>query len=152
VAVLIILPLISTMLLKKVKIDGPSEDLWLSRETAFLLTMGTHLIFLAPTPAIVIVGIVMAALGSPLSLTARGLITSLVLPNQVGILYTSLAVVQSIGSLIAGPFLAITFRIGMDLGDAWLGLPFPIASVLHFSSLLFICGVNLSQTLPVPPD
>lgn len=127
------------------KLDAPSKDLWLSRGTALLLTIGTLLMFAAPAPTILIIGLVAVALGSPLHLTARSLITSLVLPNQVGVLYTSLAVVQSVGILIAGPLLANTFRWGMKLGDTWLGLPFLAASVMFLLSFLLISGVNLSR-------
>jgi hypothetical protein len=102
--------------------------------------------FSAAVPAILITGLVAVALGSPLHLTARSLITSLVLPNQVGVLYTSLAVVQSVGILIAGPLLANTFRWGMRLGDTWLGLPFLAASVMYLLAFLLISGVNLSRT------
>jgi hypothetical protein len=134
-----------------VKLDGPSKDLWLSRGTSFLLTIGTLVIFLAPAPAVLIIGLVIVALGSPLHLTARGLITSLVLPNQIGILYTSLAAVQSIGALVAGPLLATTFRMGMGLGDAWLGLPFLAASAMYCLGLLCICTVRLPQVPQIPP-
>ncbi|KUL91414.1 hypothetical protein ZTR_01496 [Talaromyces verruculosus] len=144
-AVLVILPFLSRLLLKRLKLDAPSKDLWLSRGTAFLLTIGMLLMFSAPAPAILIIGLVAVALGSPLHLTARSLITSLVLPNQVGVLYTSLAVVQSVGILIAGPLLANTFRWGMKLGDTWLGLPFLAAAVMYLLSFLLISVVNLSR-------
>ena len=118
------MPLISRLLLKKLKLAAATKDLWLSLGTVLLLTLGTFVMCLAPTPVILIIGIVAFALGSPFYLTARSLVTSLVLPDQVGVLYTSLAVVQSLGSLIAGPLLANTFRWGMKSGDAWLGLVF----------------------------
>ncbi|RAO65443.1 uncharacterized protein BHQ10_001455 [Talaromyces amestolkiae] len=144
-AVLVILPFLSRLLLQRAKLDAPRKDLWLSRGTALLLTIGTLLMFSAPSPAILIIGLVAVALGSPLPLTARSLITSLVLPNQVGVLYTSLAVVQSVGILIAGPLLANTFRWGMKLGDTWLGLPFLAASGMFLLSFLLISSVNLSR-------
>lgn len=91
------------------------------------------------------IGLMAVALGSPIHLTARSLITSLVLPDQVGVLYTSLAVVQSVGILIAGPLFANTFRWGMKLGETWLGLPFFAASVMYLLAFLLINGVDLSR-------
>ncbi|OKL60951.1 hypothetical protein UA08_03240 [Talaromyces atroroseus] len=145
VDVLIILPVISRLMLYRMKLNGPTKDLWLSRGMAFLLTIGMLLMFFAPVPAILIAGLVAVALGSPLHLTARSSLTSLILPNQVGVLYTSLAVVQSVGILMAGPLLANTFRWGMKLGNTWLGLPFLAASVMYLLAFLLISGVNLSR-------
>lgn len=125
--------------------DGPTKDLWLSRGTALFLTIGMLLMFSAPAPAILMIGLMAVALGSPIHLTARSLITSLVLPDQVGVLYTSLAVVQSVGILIAGPLFANTFRWGMKLGETWLGLPFFAASVMYLLAFLLINGVDLSR-------
>lgn len=77
--------MLSRLLLTQIKLDAPSKDLWVSRSTALLLTIGMLLMFSAPAPAILITGLVAVALGSPPHLTARSLITSLVLPNQVGV-------------------------------------------------------------------
>lgn len=150
-AAVLVLPVISRLLLTNAKLDAAAKDLWLSRGTALLLTLGTLMMFLAPTPAVLIVGIAAYALGSPLYIAARSLVTFLVLPNQIGVLYTFLATIQSLGMLVAGPLLAYVFRWGMQLGDPWLGLPFLAASVMYLAVLLLICAVNLSRIPPVTP-
>lgn len=144
-AAVLALPVICHLLLTRAKLDAAGKDLWLSRGTAFLLTLGTLIMFLAPTPAVLIVGIAAFAMGSPLYIAARSLVTSLVLPNETGVLYTSLATIQSIGMLVAGPLLAYVFRWGMQLGEGWLGLPFLVASVMYLAALLLICAVDLSR-------
>lgn len=37
---------------------------------------------------------------------------------------------EGIGSLVAGPSMAWAFRIGISLGQNWLGLPFALAAIL----------------------
>lgn len=37
--------------------------------------------------------------------------------DEAGLLYSALAIIQSIGGLVAGPLLAITFRWGLSLGS-----------------------------------
>jgi hypothetical protein len=50
--------------------------------------------------------------------------------KDIGRLYALVSVVEGIGSLLAGPGVAFTFRYGMSLGQNWLGLPFGLAFVL----------------------
>ncbi|EED14011.1 hypothetical protein TSTA_102410 [Talaromyces stipitatus ATCC 10500] len=148
--VLVILPSMSRLLLKRMGVNATIKDLWLSRATALCFTIGLLLMSLAPEPAILIIGLVVAALGTPVHLIARSLVTSLVLPDQVSVLYTAIAVVESVGILLAKPFLANTFQWGMKLGDTWLGLPFLAASVISLLAFLLICGVDLSRKRQPP--
>lgn len=40
-----------------------------------------------------------------------------------------ISTLEAVGILIAGPLLAISFRIGMQGGGAWLGLPYIVAGL-----------------------
>jgi hypothetical protein len=57
---------------------------------------------------------------------------------------STIAIVEAIGAMLAGPLLSQMFQWGMDLGSAWLGLPF-LASVVVFAfvtALTFVISVK----------
>ena len=75
----------------------------------------------------------------------------------MGTLYNTLAVLQTIGSLIAGPLMSISFRRGLDLGGGWIGLPFLGASILFMVTTVAIFSVrlpvhHLSEAEPTTPE
>jgi hypothetical protein len=44
--------------------------------------------------------------------------------NNLGSMYSVVAMIMAIGQAIAGPFLSQTFSWGLQLGGPWVGLPF----------------------------
>jgi hypothetical protein len=83
-----------------------------------------------------IIGLVVYTLGTGFVPVVRSLITSLAESHHasetsdIGRLYAVIAVMEGVGSLVAGPGMAIAFRAGMKIGEAWLGLPFLVATLL----------------------
>ena len=50
--------------------------------------------------------------------------------SNIAQLYTAIAVLDTCGSLIAGPILSGTFRLGLRLGGGWISLPYMFAAGL----------------------
>lgn len=50
--------------------------------------------------------------------------------SDIGRLYALITFTEGIGSLIVGPGMAWAFRLGIELGKVWLGIPFAFAAVL----------------------
>ncbi|SCV28780.1 uncharacterized protein FFB14_01998 [Fusarium fujikuroi] len=130
----VILPLIATYALASW--SATSRDLWIGKASIILLILGSFIIFLSETSVGMIIGLVICTLGSGFAPTMRSLATSLVEsrhPNatsDIGRLYALISVAEGIGSLVAGPGMALAFRMGMSWGQAWLGLPFGFAAFL----------------------
>ncbi|KAI1013060.1 hypothetical protein LB503_001472 [Fusarium chuoi] len=130
----VILPLIATYALASW--SATSRDLWIGKTSIILLILGSLIIFLSETSVGMIIGLVISTLGSGFAPTMRSLATSLVEsrhPNatsDIGRLYALISVAEGIGSLVAGPGMALAFRMGMSWGQAWLGLPFGFAAFL----------------------
>lgn len=85
----------------------------MSQVSSFLSIIGFVFTALAATLGLYISGLVLVSLGSAFVVTARSLATALVQPDQVGRLYSAAAVVQSIGTLIAEPWTAISAGWGL---------------------------------------
>ena len=76
----------------------------------------------------------------------RSFLISLIPPLQISTVYTGAAMVSSAGGIIAGPILAITFKVGTRAGGRWLALPFYIVAALCFLILMTVCRVQLRKT------
>ncbi|KAI6403203.1 hypothetical protein MCOR23_003579 [Pyricularia oryzae] len=69
-------------------------------------------------------------LGSGFGLFARSLLSSLVEKDMVGTLYTTLSIMDTLGSLLAGPVVAGIFGWSMRLDGVWKGMPYLVSFVL----------------------
>lgn len=60
----------------------------------------------------------------------RSLLSSVVEPDVIGTLYTTLAIMDSVGSLVAGPVVASLFDLSMEMKGIWVGMPFLSSFIL----------------------
>jgi MFS family permease len=140
---LVIFPQISNVLVKRM--STVEKDLRISRGTAWALTVGAALMALAAHPSLFITGVCVFGLGFGFSSAFRSVATGLVAPSHVGVLNTTIAVSQGIGSMVAGPMMAAAFRRGMALGGFWLGLPYMVAAGLLFGTSCLTYGIRTSR-------
>jgi hypothetical protein len=67
----------------------------------------------------------------------------------MGTLYNTIAVTETIGTIIAGPLLSMSFRRGLEMGGLWIGLPFIIAGVLFSAAAIIVYIVRLPDPLSI---
>jgi hypothetical protein len=89
-------------------------------------------------------GISIYTLGAGLSTFARSLLGTLVDPAMLGTLYSTVSVMDTIGSLLAGPAMSLAFKWGMRLGGFWVGLPYLVSTCLG----AFVTYLTLFVRLP----
>lgn len=121
----------------------PGKDLLISRVSVGLFALGSLVISAAPAVTLAAVGIAIFALGSGFGPAARSLVTTFCHQDEAGLLYSALAIMQSIGGLVAGPLLAVTFRWGLSLGSGWTGIPFAAVAGMFACGFLAISLVRL---------
>lgn len=51
-------------------------------------------------------------------------------PHRLGSLYSTLSIMDTAGSLLAGPLLAQALKWSISLGNGWSGLPYILSSLL----------------------
>ncbi len=136
-AVAIFLPLTNHLLLKYVRLPAHWADLWIARGSIILTALSFLLIGLAGYPALLIIGLLVYNMGTGYNAAMRSVSIHVVggqsSPN-IGKLMSTIAIVESLGALVAGPLLNQLFQWGMSLGGVWLGLPF-LAGMLVFAAL-----------------
>ncbi|KAH6648823.1 major facilitator superfamily domain-containing protein [Truncatella angustata] len=96
-------------------------------------------------------GLILFTLGTGFPPILRSLVTSLVeshhesKTSDIARLYAVISVVEGIGSLVAAPGMALAFRIGIKLGQEWLGLPFGFAGVLFGLVAIIVFSVKVKN-------
>lgn len=126
----LILPALSTLCLKKLRMSPLSKDLWLSRWSAVLLILADVVITFSATPFLYAGGLVLLAGGCGLSPLLRSLLNSLVEPHHVGILNTLVGFLETLGIMIAAPIFSKALQAGIELGGGWIGLPFAVGTLV----------------------
>lgn len=134
---MVIMPLVDAYVARTTNGAG-AKDFKLSRGSCALLAVGYFIIGSSQHPVGLIFGLFIVALGSSFAVTLRSAVTSMVPPHLVGTLYTGISVAYGLGGLTSGPAIAKVFLWGMAWGNAWLGLPFLLASILHLTMFLAV--------------
>jgi MFS family permease len=142
---LILLPLLDRILIGRMHALPSAKDLIMVRASAIILAFGSLLFALSSEPVILIGSISVLTLGDGIEAAMRSLLTSVIPPLQVSTIYTGVAVVSSAGGIIAGPILAMTFKVGMRAGGRWLALPFYVVAALCLLILVVVCRVQLRK-------
>lgn len=138
------LPLLNRVLVERYSHNAYFKDLFISRLSAALFVVGSLAIAFAPAVPLVAVGIAVFALGTGFPPAARSLATSFVRQDEAGLLYTALALAQTVGGLLAGPVLALSFEWSVNhLGPEWTGIPFAIVGGLFAFGFVALSFVRL---------
>jgi MFS family permease len=127
-------------------LHGKQRDYRLSQGSGILSLIGFAAMGLAPVPVLLIGGLVIMSLGSAFMITMRSLVTSLVLPDHVGTLYSAIGISQALGMFVAGPLFAYLFKLGMHLGNAWMGMPFLQAALFYMVATIAVWRVRISRS------
>ena len=92
-------------------------------------------------------GLAIFATGGGFNAAIRSLLNALVEPQHIGMLNSILSFMEMVGFMFAGPALSQALRIGMELGGAWIGLPFLCASLIFLVStaIVFVFRVPRSR-------
>ncbi|KAJ5114127.1 hypothetical protein N7456_002661 [Penicillium angulare] len=135
---LILFPVISHLLSKYMR--PAVKNLILARALACLVIVGS-LLTGAPHIGLAIFGLMLQASGAGLSPICRAIAISYMASQDKSKVNAMIGMLETLGSLFAGPTLAWLFALGMKLGDVWFGLPyFGLAGwcLLCLLGLLFI--------------
>ena len=140
VALTVFIPLVNYILLKYLRLPAHHADLWIARGSIVMTTLAFLVMGIATQPALLILGLLIYNLGTGYNAAMRS--TSIhVVGGQsspdIGRLMSVIAIMESIGTMIAGPLLNEIFQWSMGMGESWLGLPF-LTSATVFASMTFV--------------
>ncbi|CAI7678157.1 unnamed protein product [Penicillium discolor] len=142
---MLILPWVDRKMLKRFERQPRKKDLYLARISILAITVGFAILGIAPGVGLSMFGIAMYTIGSGFGTFARSLISSLTEPTMIGTLYSALALMETLGSLLAGPVMSWAFRWGVNLGGAWLGMPYLISAAICGAMTTIILLIRLER-------
>lgn len=91
-------------------LGSQSKGILIGRLSVAFFAIGSQVISLAPVVLLTALGIVIFALGSGFAPATRSLATTLIHQHGPGLLYSALAMAQTVGGLVAGSVLGLSFR------------------------------------------
>jgi MFS family permease len=153
VTLLALLPVVSWYCVRRLGMEDMVKDLKLARLSGVTLVLGSLTIAGAVNGAIYSIGLVWFALGSGMGAMIRSLLNALVEEHHVGTVNSLIGFMEMVGMTLAGPLLAKSLSVGLDLGGAWVGLPFLAAGSLFVISttILYIFRLPNERRSPVEP-
>lgn len=137
-----IMPRLTHLFVTKRGFRGPQSDKYITVLSGTSLVIGSVLIYAAPHPWLLIVGQIFIAIGSAFTVTARSFITAMVEPRYLALLYPSVTTVTYLGFIVGGPILAGALQWGLQLGGAWIGMPFLVTTVLSALATLAVAAAK----------
>jgi hypothetical protein len=150
VAITIFIPLANLALTKYLHLPTHWADLWLSRGSLLLMTLSFFVLAVSAQPALLVLGLLIYNLGTGYTASMRSVAIHVVggqASPDVGKLMSLIAITESISAMIAGPLLNEMFKWGIDMGEAWLGLPFAGTCVMYglVTVITFLISVKEKQ-------
>ncbi|TQV97307.1 MFS transporter [Cordyceps javanica] len=151
----LILPALDTYMVKKLAVPPRRKDLRLCRASIMLIMTSFGLLVIAPRVWVAAIAIVFYTFGSGFGSFARSLASALVEKDMIGTLLTSVAIMDTTGSLLAGPIVAQTFSWSLNLDGVGRGLPYLCSFLLcglATVALFQVRSVERPDEKPAPAD
>lgn len=143
---LVVMPIASRLCLQRLGMTGMAKDLWLARLSGIIAVIGCVIIAAAANGYLFSVGLVWFALGSAMTPLIRSLLNNMVEEHHIGTVNTLVGFMETAGLTIAGPLLAKSLGVGLNLGGPWIGLPFFTAGSF------FTISCTILWTFRLPDD
>lgn len=133
---IVFLPLLNAFLHKR-GIHAQAVDLNVIRGSLFVAAVGFAMLWQANVSWLLILALFVCGLSEGLQPSYRGLATSFVKQEYNARLFTTVAVLETMGKLVGGPLQSRLFSVGRDDRHGSLGINF-LASSIVFALLLLI--------------
>ncbi|KAL9615219.1 MAG: hypothetical protein Q9167_000313 [Letrouitia subvulpina] len=136
---IIFLPLLNAFLHKQ-GVHAQIVDLSVIRGSLFVAAVGFVMLWQAKASRLLILALFVCGLSEGLQPSNQGLATSFIKQEYNARLFTTVAVLETVGKLVGGPLQSKLFSIGRDDRHGSLGINF-LASSIVFALLLLILAL-----------
>ncbi|KAK3180627.1 hypothetical protein K4F52_007977 [Lecanicillium sp. MT-2017a] len=149
--VTVIMPLISQAL-TATKMAPVVRDARIALWSLLGTITGAFGIAAASSAALLVPFLALFALDDVYMATMHSLLALLAPQDAVATLFSVMGVLRALGMMIAGPSMAAAFRIGLNWGKEWVGLPFVVAGALMSIAAVIVLQVPVRATDQSSPD
>ncbi|KAF4435233.1 MFS transporter [Fusarium acutatum] len=138
----VVLPQVNIWLINRMKTSS-AANLALAQVSILFLAVGALCMGLSTAVPAFIIAFFGYTLGNGFSSALRSLLTTMVHPDHLSLLFTAIAVFEGISTIGASPLLGLSFSVGLDIGGMAVSLPFFVASVLYtLAAALLVSGMS----------
>ncbi|KAK2616974.1 hypothetical protein QQS21_000063 [Conoideocrella luteorostrata] len=133
----LILPIVAQVLIR-LRFTPVEKDLWLARGTILAVMVGSLITGLSNSKAVLITGTVLLSPDNAFLLAARSLLAIFNREQRIGMLFSLVATMEIVSTLVGRPFLTWLFKVGAKWEPEWSGLPFFVVFILTGIALIII--------------
>lgn len=90
-----------------------------------------------------LLGLIIFSFGFPYGFILRGLLSELVDGQHYGLLFASVALMESLGGVLGRPLMQVCFESGANFGGVWTGLPFLVATLFFVLAVILLRYVRV---------
>lgn len=129
------------------------KDMWMARACIVAMVVGYLGVSVAPNSAILLTSLSISSFAAGYEFILRSLLGQAAYGHNVATVYTAMSVLETSSLLVSGPVLAATFRLGLQWGGPWLGIPFVVAALLvGFGGLILLAMKEVKKTDDINED
>ncbi|KIV95153.1 hypothetical protein, variant [Exophiala mesophila] len=126
------------------------KNVVLSRASLLVLAIAYVTIGIAFNIPMLIVGLFVESMSTGLQSTMKTLASALVEGEGQGKVFSLLAMVETLSTMLAFPLSASLFNLGLQKGGgAWLGLPYDMTALLAFVCFLSMCLLTFEARMRI---
>ena len=114
----------------------PRSDLYVALLSCSLLFTGSIILASPSSTESVVAGVIIFALGAAFPVILNNTVSRAIGFDGLSMVYSVTSVVDTIGSMVSAPLLAGLYRVGLEKGGWWIGLPFCAAGVAYLIALI----------------
>ncbi|SMY21065.1 unnamed protein product [Zymoseptoria tritici ST99CH_1A5] len=136
IIMLLVLPQLSKIVVRRR--SASARDYRVSQISVWTLFIGAGVMASAAHATVFALGLGILAAGWGYYSALRSFAVALVKPTQIATINTAIAMASSLGTMLAGPILAMAFRRGIRLDGVAMGLPYAVEAVLLLAACCFL--------------
>lgn len=119
------------------------KDLWIARLCAVTHTIGDIGIGFATSIPVFIPFFILYSTYNLYYAALQSVLATVAGEEKLAVVFSIVGWMENVGYLLAGPGMAWAYKIGLELGGAWLGLPFYLSGVLTSAVAVILFSVRL---------
>lgn len=145
VQLLLVIPVTSRLLMSRLGWTVKRRDLLVTRVSLTAVSIGWACIGLSPSVYLFVASLLLETIGAGALYSLRSLLSALVSPPQVALVYSIVSMVDTLGLMFGAPILAGCFTAGLQMGGAGIGLPFYVLGGLCLLFVMLLLCVRLRK-------
>lgn len=117
------MPFVSQAIVKA-GVPAVVKDLYIARTSLCFVVLSAVGFVLSPNIVILSFFLLCYALNSPYDASIKSVMAALAPEENIGALFATVALLESLGQFVAAPFMAWLMRVGLRWGGDWISLPY----------------------------